>query len=162
MWEYAKVQVSCPGASKVQCDLSRLTRRALPIPSTSKRCLSSGFRVIRVSNMTATLIAVPVRVYLGCMAGTPSRTTLALFTLVAALLVAPAAQAGTASVEGGTVVYRDDPGAARTITWARDGSSIAINETPRGLSQKVVGTAGPGCTVTQSNDFNATYVCDAP
>src|SRR4051812_47348297 len=94
------------------------------------------------------------------MARTPLRFAFLVSALAAGLLAAPAAHAGTAAVQGSTVVYTDDPGAARTVNWARDGSSIAISEATRDTG-KVTATAGAGCVVDKRNDFSATYVCSA-
>ena len=84
-----------------------------------------------------------------------------LAAVVALLLAAPSAFAGQASIEGATLVYTDTPGAARSVTWARDSSSIAITESTRDVGQTVVPTAGAGCTIYQPNTGTATYVCSA-
>jgi Ca2+-binding RTX toxin-like protein len=95
------------------------------------------------------------------VAGKLLRTACALGALTAAFIGAPSAHAGTASVQGAAVVYTDNPGEARAIKWARDGSSIGIQETVRGIGDKISATAGPGCVVDKRNDATATFVCSA-
>ena len=94
------------------------------------------------------------------MSPSSARIVFALVAIAAALTAAPPALAGQASVQGSTVVYTDTPGVGRALTWARDGSAIAVSEAARDIGQKVVPSAGPGCVVDQRNDFSATYVCN--
>lgn len=71
------------------------------------------------------------------------------------------AWAGDASVSDGIVVYTDTPGQARQVNWARDASSIAIQEVVRNTGDPVTPSAGPGCTVASTSSVSATYICSA-